>query len=197
MPDKVLLFDCETTGKADFKRPASDPCQPRLVQLAALLVEGEWELASLNCIIYPNGFTIPDDVASIHGITTKRALDVGVTFLKVLSLFQDFAARADWFVGHNITFDQLVMQSEFYRANIADPFQDKPSFCTMRNSTDICCIPGQYGWKWPKLSEVYRYAFGENLEHAHNALHDLHATWRVYRWLKDKIAERDLSRLTS
>src|SRR2546421_4453799 len=124
MPDKVLLFDCETTGKADFKLPASDPCQPRLVQLAALLVEGEWELASLNCIIRPNGFTIPDDVASIHGITTKRALDVGVISLKVLDLFQDFASRADWFVGHNVTFDQLVMQSEFHRANLPDPFLD-------------------------------------------------------------------------
>lgn len=32
-----LLFDSETTGKADFKAPFSAPHQPKLVQLGAML----------------------------------------------------------------------------------------------------------------------------------------------------------------
>ncbi|SRR6266487_556302 len=192
MPDKVLLFDTETTGKADFKRPLTDPLQPRLVQLACLLTEGLDELACINVVITPS-FSIPDDVARVHGITTKKAVETGVGLHNALVLFQDLAVHADWFVAHNIDFDSFVLKSEFVRFGLPDPFVERPLFCTMRNSTDVCNVPGPYGPKWPRLSEVYQFAFGETLEHAHNALHDLRATWRVYKWLKDKLVERSLA----
>lgn len=194
MPDRVLLFDTETTGKADFKAPVSALHQPRLVQLAAMLVEGDQELASLNVVIEPDGFLIPVEASNIHGITTARAEEIGVSIVMVLEIFNDLIAKADWIVGHNISFDIFIAQIEFYRRSYGNPFVEKPTFCTMKNATDICCIPSPYGgWKWPKLSEAYQHFFGEKLENAHNAMVDLRATLRLYNVLKDKIAERSLS----
>lgn len=194
MPERTLLFDVETTGKADFKAPAPAVHQPRIVQLAAILVEGEdVELASLNVIIEPDGFLIPSDASAIHGITTARAEEVGVPITMALEIFQALICKADWIVGHNIPFDILCAQVEFHRRSYADPFVDKPTFCTMRNATDICCIPGPYGFKWPRLGEAYQFAFNERLENAHNAMNDLRATLRLYNWLKNKMAERTLS----
>jgi DNA polymerase III subunit epsilon len=188
MSDRVLLFDCETTGKADFKRPVLDPCQPRLVQLAALLVEDDHELACLNTIIEPDGFLIPVEASNIHGITTERAQEIGVSLPPVLEFFHDLINRADWIVGHNVSFDIFVTQVEFAKRAYANPFVEKPTFCTMRQSTDVCKLPGQYGYKWPKLREVYYHAFQEELVNAHNAMFDLRATLRVYNWLRNVLA---------
>ena len=48
--------------------------------------------------------------------------------------------------------------------------------CTMKIGTDVCKIPGPYGFKWPKLEELYRHLFGENFIGAHDALSDCQAT---------------------
>ena len=188
MNERTLLFDCETTGKADFKKSISDPAQPRIVQLAALLVENSKEIAGLNLIIEPNGYLIPFDSSKIHGITTERADEIGVPIIPVMMLFHQLILHADWIVGHNISFDIFCAQVEFQKLSYANPFAEKPTFCTMKNSTNICKLPGPYGYKWPKLSEVYGFAFNEPLESCHNAMVDLRATFRVYNWLKDKLA---------
>lgn len=59
-----LFFDTETTGLKS----------PHIVQLAALLTEEDGrECARLNVIIQPEGWTIPDEAAAVHGITTDIA----------------------------------------------------------------------------------------------------------------------------
>jgi DNA polymerase III epsilon subunit-like protein len=193
MSERILLFDVETTGKADFKRHVLDPCQPRIVQLAALLVEDDHELACLNVVIEPDGFLISDDAARIHGITNARARDIGIPIAPVLESFHSLIERSSWIVGHNIAFDIFVAQVEFAKRSYANPFLEKPTFCTMKSSTDICRLPGQYGYKWPKLSEVYLFAFQEELVDAHNAMTDLRATFHVYNWLRNLLTTKTLT----
>jgi len=193
MSERTLLFDCETTGKVDFKASPSAPYQPRIVQLAAMLVEGESELASLNVVFEPDNYLIPVEASNIHGVTTARAYEIGVPIAPVLETFLHLIDHADWIVGHNVAFDIYCANIEFYKHNHANPFLEKATFCTMKSSTDICRLTGPYGYKWPKLSEVYQFAFGEELQKAHNAMLDLRATLRVYNWLKNKTAERTVA----
>ncbi len=192
MSERILLFDVETTGKVDFKKPVHDPCQPRIVQLAALLIEDNKEAACLNVIIEPNGYLIPHEASIIHGITTKHAEEVGMPIIPVMMIFNRLVRDADWIVGHNVSFDILCAQVELHKLQYPNPFMDKPTFCTMRSSTDICKLPGQYGYKWPKLAEVYGFAFNESMVGAHDAMFDLRATLRVYNWLKDKLAQSNV-----
>lgn len=188
MNNLTLLFDCETTGKANMKAPAHDMSQPRLVQLAALLVEDDVEVASVNVVVQPEGFVVPPDAEKVHGLSTEWAAAVGVRRSTALDMFRDLLRPAGLVVAHNLDFDLLVLRHEFSRTVYADPFEGKEQFCTMKAATPVCRLPGAYGaFKWPKLAEVYQHAFGEPLVGAHDAMADLRATWRVYRWLMGQV----------
>jgi DNA polymerase-3 subunit epsilon len=177
-----LLFDTETTGKLDE--------QARIVQMSVLLVDdNDTAVGYFNTLIKPDGFTIPDEMAAIHGITTERAMKYGVPIEVACQMFFNFYLAAEEFIGHNIDFDIAMIQreiAEFDGAVLLD-FPQQKRFCTMKRMMNHCKLPG--GWngeyKWPKLSEAYFTATGEELQKAHNAANDLRATLRIYRWLMD------------
>lgn len=43
-------------------------------------------------------------------------------------------------------------------------------------NTNYCAIPGNYGYKWPRLEDLYRKLFGRNFAGAHDAMSDIQAT---------------------
>lgn len=182
-----LFFDTETTGRAHFNLPASHPQQPKIVQLAAMLTDSELNpISSVSLVINP-GCTIPDEAASIHGITTEIAETRGVCEWSALGVFCELAKRASRLIAHNIDFDDLVMKSAIYRTtNQIGVTNHLERFCTMKSMTNICQIPGAYGNKWPKLSEAYKHATGSELKGAHDAMADVAGCVEVYRWMKAK-----------
>ena len=54
----------------------------------------------------------------------------------------------------------------------------------MKSSTNFCRIPGNYGFKWPKLSDLHIKLFGKDFDEAHNALADIRATADCFWELK-------------
>lgn len=179
---KILFFDTETTGKANFNAPPDAEYQPRIVQLGALLCdEKECEIASINLIIRPV-FEIPVEASNVHGITTEFAKSCGVPVFYALQLFWALVRQADLLVAHNIAFDSFIIKGESLRF-VTDTLE-KPEVCTMKAMTPRCKIPGRYeDYKWPKLSEAYRHAFGKDLDGAHDAMSDIRATKDVYFWI--------------
>jgi DNA polymerase-3 subunit epsilon len=176
-----LFFDTETTGKADFRAAPDAAHQPHVVQLAALLTEDDGEeRGCFNAIITPSGYNIPREAASIHGITTDIANACGLPLVSALSTFSMMCARADTLVAHNIDFDFLVMKCAYLRIGKPDRMADLAAFCTMRAATDICQLPGPYGFKWPKLTEAHLHLCGSELEGAHDALADVRGCARVF-----------------
>ena len=154
-----LFFDTETTGTPlDYNAPSSDIRNwPRLVQLGWILMTEDGEKVSKgNYIIKPDGFTIPIEATKIHKITTKMALELGYNLSYVIDKFlQDFN-KAKYIVGHNIDFDKKIVGAELIRLSRPDIMDSKQAFCTMKSSTDFCKIPGYYGYKYPKLQELYQ-----------------------------------------
>ncbi len=174
-----LFFDTETTGlPIKWKAPVSDLNNwPRLVQLAWILSDSEnHRLETGNFIVRPDGFSIPDDAARVHGITTERAMSEGVVLKELLEKFNQLIDRTDFIVAHNIAFDEKIIGAEYLRMDITTDFEKKPKLCTMKASTDYCQIPGPYGYKWPKLSELHIKLFGKDFEGAHDAFADIDAT---------------------
>ena len=188
----VLFLDSETSGFAHKSKPLDHPDQPHIVQLAAVLTEDDGAvLGGFNFIIDPGvevGVRIPSAVAAIHGIDEEKAWRYGVDPQFPIVLFEEFYDRADIIVGHNVDFDCEMLQiasKRLRRPVAAEWMNGKPRFCTMRQSTDICCIPSPRGGnKWPKLGEAYQHFFGEELTGAHDAMVDLMACKRVYFHLK-------------
>jgi len=179
---KYCFFDCETTGKpASYKAPVTDGANwPRLVQVAWLTGDDSVDPADVQCrIVRPDGFEIPKEASDIHGITTEHALAVGGPLDEVLMELFDDAADCGLLVGHNVDFDRPIIGAELVRVGlptVASQWMAWPSVCTMKLGTDLCKLPGRYGYKWPKLEELYRHLFGRGFEGAHRADQDMVAT---------------------
>jgi len=152
-----------------------------MVQLAYLFFNKSGKkISEGNFIIKPEGFTIPAEVSRIHRITTARARKEGIALQEVLQNFQSLIDQSEFLVAHNMSFDEKIAGAEFLRCEMENYLDSKEKICTMKSTTDYCKIPGPYGYKWPKLSELYRKLFKTDFEEAHNATVDISATARCF-----------------
>ncbi len=186
----TLFFDTETTGLVDFSRPPRHSCQPRLVQLGAMLVDDDRRVVGeLAAIMLPDGWTVPDKATAVHGITTERAARCGMPAAWALASFSAWCERADLLVAHNAEFDFAVVSSELARlsAEEARRFGSRQLGCTQRAAAAVCRLPGKLPgeYKLPNLAEAHRIITGEEMIGAHEALADVRACARIYWEMKD------------
>jgi len=196
----AIFFDTETTGFPLFNEPSEHPDQPHLVQLAACLVDidSRKTIASLDLTIKPDGWTIPDEVAAIHGITTEHAKLVGVAESMAVGLFMELWDAADFRVAHNESFDARILRIALMRHGTrpqeeADRWKAGRAECTQILSTPILKLPPTpkmlaAGFKKNKsanLREAYQHFTGKPLEGAHNAMVDVLGCMAVYFGIKD------------
>lgn len=190
---KILVFDTETTGKANFKLAYNHPTQPHLLQLGAVLLDvvERRELAKISILTLPDLWMAIDPGAeSTHGISTEVCAQYGVPSTAVYLLFNNLVRQADRIVCHNAAFDVMVMRALGSRLEKIDRLKDADIFCTMRAMTPVCKPPGPYGDKWPKLAEAYAHIMdGAAFEGAHDALSDVLPTIELYYYLMEYYPE--------
>ena len=87
-------------------------------------------------------------------------------------------------IAHNINFDAKVTGCEFLRIGSRNPIPRLKQMCTMESSTKYCKLPGNYGYKWPNLSELHVKLFGIDFDGAHEALADIEATAKCFWEMK-------------
>jgi DNA polymerase-3 subunit epsilon len=182
---RYLYFDTETTS---FPAANIAPLeqQPHVVQLAALLTDTNDQAEhQLNYLIRPSGWTIHPGAQEVHGISLEKAAAEGVPLWLAINAFACLCQQADVVVAHNIEFDLKVIGFEIQRLGLPDIFALKERCCTMKQTTDICRLPGKYPGKFksPKLAEAYRHFFQEDFEGAHDAMADVRACARIHRHL--------------
>jgi len=184
-----LFFDTETTGlPRNWKAPVTDLNNwPRMIQIAWILcdIKGN-RIESDDFIIKPDNFIIPVEASRVHGISTEKAINEGEDLKKVLMIFNELVGQADFIVAHNISFDEKIVGAELLRKEIQSDFEQKRKLCTMKASTDYCKLPGPYGYKWPKLSELHIKLFGVDFDEAHDASVDINATEKCFWEMKSK-----------
>jgi DNA polymerase III subunit epsilon len=173
---KYLFFDTETTGlPKSWKAPVSDTGNwPHIVQIAWTIFDDSGkQLAFHDHIVKPEGFVIPESATAIHGISTEKALKEGRQAREVLKEFSVAVQGAARLVAHNLDFDEKMVRVELFRLGMPDGLGEIPRICTMKASTKYCKIPGPYGDKWPKLSELHIKLFEVDFEDQHNAASDV------------------------
>lgn len=199
----AFFYDTETTGLPLFSEPSEDPRQPHIVQLGAVLVDLDTreQIASLDVIIRPDGWTIPDDVAAVHGITTERALAVGIPESLAVEMFMALHAVAGTRIAHNESFDARILRIALMRfdtVEVADAWKAGMAECTARLATPICALPptermkavGRHHHKTPNLGEAYRHFTGAELQNAHSAMADVQACIEVFFAIQDMQKEK-------
>ena len=191
----ILFFDTETTGLYDFKARPEAEHQPYLVQLGAILCDGETgeEFSSLDLLSMVS-IEIPFEASSIHGITNDITEAFGLAPEQILIPFINLFIKADLIVGHNLEYDLSIISTAVSRTlestglhgfDVKKAVSGKKTFCTMLKSTNVCKIQGPRGNKWPKLIEAYRFFFNEDFEKAHSAISDVRACKRIYFKMKE------------
>lgn len=194
----ILFFDTETTGIPRHGVDIEDPSQPRIVQLAAELVDDAGRvLRSINAIIKPDGFdSIPEGAQRAHGITIERCHTEGRDMKEVLAEFNDMMMTATRRAAYNISFDKrlLLREYRYYKREYNSDHLRPHSYCVMKMMTPIVKMAATEAMvatgrgnknKPPKLIEAYQFAFGKPFENAHNALADVGATRELFFWLRD------------
>lgn len=182
-----LFFDTETTGlPKNWKAPVTNLDNwPRLVQLAYIEFDSAGnKINEGDFIIKPDGFTIPIDATRVHKISTEKANQEGLPIKPLLTEFAQLIEKAQYLVAHNMKFDEKILGAEFLRNGFNNHLDGKNKICTMEKTTNFCAINGQYGYKWPKLSELHQKLFGSDFEEAHNAAADILATAKCFWELK-------------
>lgn len=184
---KALIFDTETTGMVQFRRPPEDPSQPDLIQLGMLLVDcRDWKAYAKHSLLVQlaPGVTIDPGAKEAHGISEEDCERFGVAPIVACSLFNQACMQADIIVAHNLSFDASIMKTALYRiGNKPHRLDGRQQVCTKEATTDVLKLPGKYGYKWPTLAEAYLHYTGEEIEGAHDALVDTEACLQVFRGL--------------
>jgi DNA polymerase-3 subunit epsilon len=182
----ILFFDVETSGLPLRRGRSYREVRnwPRVVSLGWVIASNETGVTHTGYeVIKPSGFVIPQDATAIHGISQDEAAASGKEITEVLALLlQDLEeTQPTQVVAHNLDFDLPVISAEFHRLKIFNPIREMKGFCTMRSTTQLCKLPGNYGdYKWPKLEELVFALFGRELPPQHNAREDCTLTLFCY-----------------
>lgn len=192
-----LFYDTETTGLPLWKEPSDHPNQPHIVNLAAKLVDLDTReiLKSMDVLVKPDGWVIPDDVIAVHGITNERAEAEGIpereAVLQFLAMVAELAPD-EQVIGHNESFDKRIVRIAVKR--YLDPgtpevqqlpserWKDTKAFCTCWKARPHTKLPSN---KLPKLTEAYQHFFGKPMEGAHSAGGDVDGCIAVYWAIRD------------
>jgi DNA polymerase-3 subunit epsilon len=199
----AIFYDTETTNLPLWKQPSDHPDQPHMVELAASLVNLETReiIRSINVIIKPDGWVIPQEVVNIHGITNERALEDGIPEKDAISMLLAMKAEAEehgpvLLVGHNESFDRRIARIAIKRyldrplvEGEADP-GDQPSdkwknqvaYCTCWQAHKFTKLPKN---KKPKLVEAFQHFTGLPMADAHSAGGDVDGCMTVYFAIQD------------
>lgn len=178
-----LIFDTETTGlPKSWKAPLTDTDNwPRMVQLAWQMHDKKGNfIAAKNHVVYPDGYTIPQEVVKVHGITTEKAREIGVPLKTVLTDFMSDVAKSQFVIGHNVNFDINIVGCELVRMEMPEDLSKHPLIDTMEGSKVFCDLRKKGNLKNPTLTELHIKLFGIRFEEAHNAAADVEATSRCF-----------------
>lgn len=194
MKDNTLFFDTETTGI--IPRGVSDPCRqtaayPHVVQLSWKIGDKEGDF-----IIRPEGFTIPDEAAKVHGITTEKALAEGVPYKDAFLKFFADVQTADTICAHNAAFDKAVIIAEYVRMSNAARATAFANFLAKKTIFDTMLATVEYvgarykdgrPGKYPRLEELYAKLFNGESFPAHNSMEDVRALAKCYFECKKRL----------
>lgn len=190
-----IIFDTETTGIPNWKVPSHMPEQPHMTQLAAIVVDLDQRtiLNSMDVVVYPNDWEIPQECAEINGITTEYAQAVGVPERLALDLFLELWQGCSTRMAFNITFDNRIIRiaTKRYRQDMCEIWKEGEYECQMIRAKKHLGLS-----KYPKLEDAYFSLTRSQLVDAHNAMADVMATWAIWGIMEDATTDETVDLFT-
>lgn len=181
----LLFFDTETTGIPLWRERSDSVDQPHLVSLAAILVDVDTRRIehTLDVIIEPTDWEIPQVTIDVHGITMDHANNFGIPESEAVHSLMIMSRKCEKRVAHNTSFDNRIIRIALKRwAGVLECGAWKAGAyeCTGQLSRPFVGLN-----KMPKLAEAYQHFFGREHDNPHTALGDATACMEIYFAVKD------------
>lgn len=191
-----FIFDVETSTLYNNKLDVNHVDQAWIVEFACIKVTKSLEVIdSFNSLLQPPfvGATIAPEATAIHGIELIRSIEKGIPYQSLYDIIKPVFDGKFRLVGHNIEFDFKFLhrfpRTHDERINLAKAHYT--GICTMNSSTEYCKLPPtesmlkkrMFMYKKPKLQELYKILFNEDMEDAHHAMDDVKATFKCLKEL--------------
>lgn len=185
MTHNIMIIDVETTGFPTRKgydlyydpKETENYDTSRVIEIAyAVCTYNGNIIKKYNELVFPDGFKIEN--SHIHGITQDQATDNGKPMKDVLAQLSQDLDEVGTIVSHNLKFDDNIIQSECHRlglADIADKMDKKNKECTMQIGKGY-----MHSDKSPKLTELYRHLFNDDVVQEHRAMSDVFICLECY-----------------
>jgi len=200
-PRYVMVIDTETTGLLPNDIPQLGLLTdeelkkyPYITQLSFIVYDNvEKDISSYynTYIQIPESVEISEEVAKITGITRVKCNN-GISIVAALNYLYDAYTKCDVIVAHNMWFDSRMIRIECRRHYKKLPYikMTKIMFynseknhvnihCTMFEGTKFCALK-----QWPRLANLYKLLFKEDVESygipLHNSLVDVLVCLRCY-----------------
>lgn len=158
----IFVFDVETTGL--------NPKHDRIIEFGGCAFDESGEvIGRVESLIYP-GFSIPDEITGITGITDSMLLKAGVYFEEFADKALEWLSRAPCWGGQNLQFDLEFLSYEFERLGKELPQKDYADTLTIARRF----LPA--GRK--NLGSLAK-RYGVTLSNAHRAVADAEATGQI------------------
>lgn len=177
--DGIIVYDLETTGLINHSRNDL----PGITQIAAVLYD--WDGTELDHFETKVNPELPADDWEKGAIKVTGIKPEDVTtwpsFFEVFIPFADFVARGSVFSGYNILeYDDIVLYNNLVRYGFEKHFPwPRRRLDVMHIATQYANKQGKRGSKRPRLGDIYKELFNEELEGWHDALNDVRGTGRV------------------
>lgn len=183
----ILFFKTATTGLIAYQEPSGSANQPHLVQLAAILCNAATRevIDTMEVIIKPDGWDIPQESIDIHGVTNEMASKSGIPEDQALNQFLELCGDADR-VAFGKAFDQRIIRiatKRYSGESVIDKWAIKDNFqCAMDAAKPFVKIPAKTKGKFknPKMVEAYEHFFFESYQSGHSAMFDAIACKNIY-----------------
>jgi DNA polymerase III epsilon subunit-like protein len=124
----------------------------------------------------------------IHGITNEKLAQDGEIIETVMTQLAKDVKRCKFFVGASVNFSLNILKSELFRLweddkeklKVIDHIKKMEKTCVLEQSKSILKMPSNYGasngsnkYKMPKLVELYKFCFNQDMPNHHVPEHDV------------------------
>lgn len=173
----TIIFDTETTGLLKPSANSVDE-QPEIVELYAVKINEDWEMVDEFESFFKPKIPLTEETTNIHGISNEMVADApsfGDKFEELALFFKG----SDEIVAHNLAFDRSMLANELIRIDKLLFFPwPRRHICTVEMAMPI-------EQRRINLSNLHRYATGNEFVGAHRAKIDVHALVRCFHWMRD------------
>ncbi|MBI6116727.1 3'-5' exonuclease [Salegentibacter maritimus] len=183
LDDVYLFVDIETSGLPE--KTNSGTKYPEILQVAWVLTNKKGIILKKNSFIIDTPFLTNNDSSEFVNIDFKTARKVKFPISQALKKLVEDIKMCNYVVAHNIEFDLEILGHYYTNYYGTNPFNGKNKICTMKSTINFCAIPNNYGYKYPKLSELYFKLFSYKVKNSHNAEVDVLHTLKCFKKLQN------------